>query len=185
MEEEEERKKRFKLVHSKDFYRGRRKRGKKEGETEIRTRGINLTQGMEFRDKISRSLKFYGGCFCLLSPGGTLTLWRFPSEILKQPLKAWSISKNCDRIYIFIYKLNIFLHEASIRADLILNRILWKFLQWNRWYFENFRAIHWKNDRMKRYVKLKGNGKIKCKEAGDSFWFRPIRIQYTLSRVSR
>lgn len=72
MEEEEERKKRFKFVHSKDFER--RRRGKKEGETEMRTRGINLTQGMEFRDKISRSLKFYGGCFCLLSPGETLAL---------------------------------------------------------------------------------------------------------------
>lgn len=72
MEEEEERKKRFKLVHSKDF--DREEGEKKEGETEMRTRGINLTQGMEFRDKISRSLKFYGGCFCLLSPGGTFTL---------------------------------------------------------------------------------------------------------------
>lgn len=32
----------------------------------MRTRGINLTQGMEFRDKISRSLKFYGGWFSVL-----------------------------------------------------------------------------------------------------------------------
>lgn len=40
--------------------------GKKEVETEMRTRGINLTQGMEFRDKISRSLKFYGGWFSVL-----------------------------------------------------------------------------------------------------------------------
>lgn len=58
---------RFKLVHSKGRISNRGGgRRKKEVETEMRTRGINLTQGMEFRDKISRSLKFYGGWFSVL-----------------------------------------------------------------------------------------------------------------------
>lgn len=84
------------LVHTRNEEfrkKGERKERKEEGGTEMRTtRGIiNLTQGMEFRDKIS--LKFYSGWssqFLFVIAG-----WEkrsrcdiFPSEILKQPLET-------------------------------------------------------------------------------------------------
>lgn len=96
-----------------------------------------------------------GSRFCLLSLGGTLTLWHFPSEISKQPRK-----------HTFSYKLNIFLVIESKDLICIYYTDLIKIFM-----------IHWR-EIVKYYAELEGNQKLNTKK--DSFWFRP-RIQYTLT----
>lgn len=126
----------------------------------MRTRGINLTQGMEFRDKISRSLKFYGGWFSVLF----VIAGRNAHAVT---FSKWNIETTTgNMIYTFSYKLNIFLVIESKDLICIYYTDLIKIFM-----------IRWR-EIVKYYAELEGNQKLNTKK--DSFWFRP-RIQYTLT----
>lgn len=105
----------------------------------MRTRGINLTQGMEFRDKISRSLKFYGGWFSVLF----VIAGRNAHAVT---FSKWNIETTTgNMIYTFSYKLNIFLVIESKDLICIYYTDLIKIFM-----------IHWR-EIVKYYAELEGN----------------------------
>lgn len=110
----------------------------------MRTRGINLTQGMEFRDKISRSLKFYDGWFSVLF------------VIAERNAHIFQVKyRNNHWKHTFSYKLNIFLVIESKDLICIYYTDLIKIFM-----------IHWR-EIVKYYAELEGNQKLNTKK--DSF----------------